>query len=128
MFYGAPPSVFEKAKFLRNNMTESEQLLWQQLRNKKMVGFRFKAQHPIANYIADFYCHRLKLVVEVDGVNHLNAEQKAYDTGRSLEMERFEIKVIRFTNDDVKTNINWMVSEIEKELNLLAAPPSGGRG
>ena len=119
MFYGAPPSVFEKAKMLRKNMTESELLLWQHLSNKKMEGFRFKTQHPIGNYIADFYCHQVKLVVEVDGENHSDAEQKEYDASRSEEMERFNIKVLRFTNGAVKNNIDRVVEEIKNMLNLI---------
>ncbi len=70
MFYGATPPIFEKAKILRNNMTRHEKLLWDELRNNRIFGLRFKAQHPIDTFIADFYCHKLKLVIEMDGQYH----------------------------------------------------------
>ncbi|GAB4246991.1 MAG: hypothetical protein Tsb0034_26070 [Ekhidna sp.] len=70
MFYGATPSIFEKAKMLRQNMTRQELILWKELSANKLLGLRFKAQHPIGNFIADFYCHKLKLVIEIDGDSH----------------------------------------------------------
>ena len=69
MFYGAKRNIFQRAKELRKNMTVTEQLLWRRL-NKKQLGVRFKRQHPIDIFIADFYCHQYKLVVEVDGEYH----------------------------------------------------------
>jgi very-short-patch-repair endonuclease len=66
MFYRAKNNTFEKANELRNNMTEAEKTIWERL-NKSQLGVRFKAQHPIDIFIADFYCHRCKLVIEVDG-------------------------------------------------------------
>lgn len=79
MFYGAKPHIFEKAKELRNNMTEAEKLLWGKLQKNKIMGLRFKAQHPIDIFIADFYCHKLKLVIEVDGGIHNLPENKEYE-------------------------------------------------
>ena len=75
MFYGATPLIFERANQLRKHQTESEKLLWEILKNKRMLGLRFKRQHPIDKYIADFYCHSLKLVIEVDGKIHFNPGQ-----------------------------------------------------
>ncbi|MFO7882070.1 MAG: DUF559 domain-containing protein [Kosmotogaceae bacterium] len=92
MFYNATPTVFENARLLRRNMTEAEKLLWERL-CKKQLGVRFKAQHPIERFIADFYCHKAKLVVELDGEIH--NYQKEYDIGREGEMEKYDITVIR---------------------------------
>lgn len=114
MFYGAKPSIFEKAKSLRENMTETEQLLWQRL-NKNQLGVRFKPQHPIDIFIADFYCHKYKLVIELDGKIH--NKQKDYDEGRTAELERFGIKVIRFTNEMVLNHIDEVIEEIQRNLN-----------
>ncbi len=75
MFYGATPLIFERANQLRKNQTESEKFLWEILKNKQMLGLRFKRQHPIDKFIADFYCHSLKLVIEVDGKIHFNPEK-----------------------------------------------------
>ena len=86
MFYGAKAHIFEKAKLLRKNMTEAELLLWKQLKGKKMLGLRFRPQHPIDIFIADFYCHPIKLIIEVDGGTHLSLQQKEYDIGRAAEL------------------------------------------
>jgi very-short-patch-repair endonuclease len=116
MFYGAKRSIFQNAKELREKMTGAEMQLWSRL-NKSQLGVRFKRQHPIDIFIADFYCHKYKLVVEVDGEYHNDEDQLEYDEGRTAELERFGITVIRFTNDEVMEDIDWVVMEIEKHLN-----------
>ena len=113
MFYGAKPIIFERAKSLRDNMTQAEKKLWMQLKNNKL-GVRFKAQHPIDIFIADFYCHTHKLVVELDGeIHNLQVER---DDGRTAEMERYGIKVIRFTNEEVINNIESVITRINEEI------------
>jgi very-short-patch-repair endonuclease len=79
MFYGAQPETFKFAEKLRNNMTEAELILWDRLKQNKLNGYRFKAQHPIKSFIADFYCHKARLVIEVDGKIHNTKETKEYD-------------------------------------------------
>lgn len=91
--------------------------MWRKLNNNQL-GVRFKAQHPIDIFIADFYCHKYKLVIEVDGEIH--HKQKDYDEGRTAEMERFDIKVIRFTNDEIYNNIENVLEKI-KELLFFTA-------
>ena len=113
MFYKARPNIFRKAEELRNNMTEAEKLLWERLSNKQL-GVRFKAQHPIERFIADFYCHSAKLVIELDGEIH--NQQKEYDIGREAEMKKYDIKVIRFTNHEVFENIEGVVERIREYL------------
>ncbi len=119
MFYDAKPHLFEKAKALRKNMTEAERLLWSGLSKKQLAGFRFKAQHPIDIFIADFYCHALKLVIEVDGGVHNSSDQKLYDEGRTAELEAYGIKVVRFTNDAVQNHIESVLMEILRICNEL---------
>jgi very-short-patch-repair endonuclease len=114
MFYNAKPHIFEKAKMLRKTMTEPEQKLWEELKGKKMLGLRFRPQHPIDIFIADFYCHSLKLVVEVNGGIHKSIERKEYDFGREGELENRGIKVIRFTNEEIENNITQERKEIER--------------
>ena len=116
MFYNASPSIFQKAEELRNNMTDAERLLWLRL-SKSKLGVRFKAQHPINIFIADFYCHKYKLVVEVDGEIH--KVQEEYDAGRTVELERFGITVIRFTNEEVFTNVDSVIDRIKAYLKDL---------
>ena len=114
MFYGAKSHIFEKAKALRNNMTDTELLLWEHLKGKKILGLRFRRQHPIDIFIADFYCHPIKLVIEVDGGIHLSTEQKEYDIGRTGELNYWGIGVIRFSNDEIEMNIKQVIKEIEQ--------------
>lgn len=101
MYYGASPLIFERAKELRRNMTLQELKVWQFLNKKAVYGLRFKAQHPIQNYIVDFYCHALKLVIEVDGGFHKILENKERDLGREEDLKLLGLKIIRFTNEEV---------------------------
>jgi very-short-patch-repair endonuclease len=119
MFFGAKPITFERAKELRLNPTEAEVILWEILRNKKMLGIRFKHQHPINKFIADFYCHPLRLVIEVDGEIHNTKENKEYDDNRTVEFESYGITVLRFTNDEVLNNIEMVRSIITSECKKM---------
>jgi very-short-patch-repair endonuclease len=113
MFYNAKPHIFEKAKMLRKDMTAAEQKLWEKLKSKKMLGLRFRPQHPIDIFIADFYCHPLKLVTEIDGGIHNSKDQKEYDFGREGELENWGIKVIRFTNEEIENELGRVLEEIK---------------
>ena len=95
-------------------MTQEEILLWEKLKGKQVLNLRFRRQHPINVYIADFYCHKAKLAIELDGKIHLKSKEN--DKERTKIIEDFGIKVIRFTNEDVKMNIKNVVSEIEEIL------------
>ncbi len=124
MYYGAKPETFEAARILRENMTFHEKILWDRLKLRQIRGVRFRRQHPIDLFIADFYCHQARLVVEIDGEIH--DQQREYDEGRSGEMERYSIKVIRFTNADVENNIEEVVRQIETEVkSRIKSPPRG---
>ncbi len=116
MFYGATPDLFSKAKQLRENMTLAEDILWQRLR-KNQFGFRFKPQHPIDIFIADFYCHPLKLVIEIDGEIH--QFQMDYDNGRTEELKNQGITVIRFSNDEVLNQIDLVEIKIRTVMEQL---------
>jgi len=114
MFYNARPIIFERAKVMCENMTQAEKAIWDLLKEKKMLGLRFKPQHPIDIFIADFYCHSLKLVIEIDGGIHKSNDQREYDIGREAELEYWEIKVIRFTNKEVENDINLIENKIKQ--------------
>ncbi len=114
MFYNAKPHIFEIAKALRNNMTNSELALWEKLKGKQMLGLRFRPQHPIDIFIADFYCHPIKLVIEIDGGIHKTTEQKEYDIGRTAELNYWGIEVIRFTNEEIENKVNQVIKGIEQ--------------
>lgn len=116
MFYGADPETFEAASILRRNMTLPERILWKKLRNRKLFKVKFRRQHPIDIFIVDFYCHELKLVIELDGEVHFNPESVEYDLGRSAELEKNGIKVLRFSNDQIYSDIDSVINEIQKKI------------
>jgi very-short-patch-repair endonuclease len=124
MYFGAKAVTIETAKQLRDNMTYHENLLWEKLKGKQVGGVRFRRQHPIMFFIADFYCHEAKLVVEVDGEIH--NDKTDYDDGRSAEMEKFGIIILRFTNNEVETSLEKVINKIETVVNKrLKSPPWG---
>jgi len=116
IYFGANADTLQKASELRKNMTNSEKLLWEKIRNKQLNGYKFRRQHTISNFIADFYCHRVKLVIEIDGGYHNNEEQKEYDIGRTVELNELGITVIRFTNSEVENEIEKVIEAIKKYL------------
>jgi very-short-patch-repair endonuclease len=114
---GSNGMTFIKAKTLRHAMTEAEIVLWDALKNGKLNGFKFRRQHPILRFIADFYCHEAKLVVEVDGEIHNDLTNTERDEGRTLELNEYGIRIIRFTNDEVSNNLNEVLKRIHFEIN-----------
>ena len=116
MFYGALPIHFELAKRLRDNQTDAEIFLWNNLGIIQIKGIRFKRQHPVLYFIADFYCHKAKLIIEVDGGYHDIPEQYLYDKNRENELTELGLKVIRFSNNDVLNKIESVLNRIEKEI------------
>ena len=119
LFYGANADIRRKAKDLRQNITHAEKLLWVRLRNRKLSGLKFRRQHPIYFFIADFYCHEKKLVIEVDGEIH--KFRKTYDEARTVELERLGIQVIRFTNDQVVNNMKEELKHIQAVCEAIKA-------
>ena len=119
IFQGASPEIFARAKELRKNMTPAEKLLWQRLRNYQLDGFYFRRQHPIKYFIADFYCAKADLIVEVDGGVHNNPDNKEWDINRTAELEKSGITVIRFTNEEVLNDIGGVIQKIRQQLRSL---------
>jgi very-short-patch-repair endonuclease len=113
MWKDAPASVFSNAKKLREDPTEAEELLWLALKDNKVDGCKFRRQHPISIYIADFYCHKLKLVIEVDGWYHLSEEQQLLDKERTTALEFNGLKVIRFSNEEVVLKLPELINKIK---------------
>lgn len=111
MYFRAKPGTIETARILRKRMTKCEIMLWEKLKGKQILGLRFRRQHPIDIFIADFYCHGARLVVEIDGDIHEG--QIEYDDGREAEIEKYDIKVIRVTNDEVINNMDNVVNKIK---------------
>lgn len=118
MFLNANHLVFELAKDLRRNMTDAEKLLWYRLKDG-IHGLKFRRQHPINCYIADFYCHKLKLIIEIDGSIHDTPEGKWYDEQRENDLRQWGYQIIRFTNDDVKLSIEKVLLTIHQKVETL---------
>jgi very-short-patch-repair endonuclease len=93
---GATGEIFNFARTLRKDQTEAERILWEYLESKRLSGYKFRRQHPIKNYIADFYCHEARLVIEVDGEIHMAPDQQVYDEGRTYDLKEVGVSVIRF--------------------------------
>jgi very-short-patch-repair endonuclease len=119
MYYGATPDIFKKAKELRRYETEAEKRLWAKLCRNRMSGLQFRRQHPINRFIVDFYCAKIKLVIEVDGNIHEIPENKVYDIGRSQILNDFGITVIRFSNNQIIGDIEYVLNSIEENVKQL---------
>jgi very-short-patch-repair endonuclease len=103
----------ELARKLRQNMTLGEVLLWQRLKRKQMRGYDFDRQRPIDRYIVDFYCKDLKLAIEIDGSSHDGEAAKVNDDIRQERLESLCVRFLRFTDTDVKRNMEMVVDSIE---------------
>lgn len=101
-----------RAQKMRNEMTKEESKLWYYfLRNYEV---KFRRQKVILNYIADFYCAKAKLIIEVDGKQHISPDSAEYDNIRSECLNSIDIKVVRFNNDEINNNFDIVCSKIEK--------------
>lgn len=112
MFYNASSLIFARAKELRNNVTETEMILWGYLKTKPL-GYKFRRQHPLGIYIVDFFCYKLKLVIEVDGSVHTKEDIKINDEKRQRLIESEGLKVLRFTNDEVTKHPEMVIKKIQ---------------
>ena len=121
LFYGASPLIHQRARDLRKIMTPAEKILWEKLRGKSLCNFKFRRQHPIYRFIADFYCHELKLVIELDGEIHDSKERQEYDLGRTYELNELGISVLRIRNEVTLNSSNkamQVILEFVKTNNL----------
>jgi very-short-patch-repair endonuclease len=133
MYFGAKPSLFRLAKKLRKTETEAEKILWSKLNRNQIFDLQFRRQHPINIFIADFYCVRIKLIIEDDGSIHEIIENQEHDEGRSHILNDFGITVIRFTNEQILEEIDSTVAQIKMVAQKLLgevklSPPIGGFG
>ena len=101
MWKGASSEIFRRVEHLRKNPTEAEQKLWEQLQLDPFKKYHFRRQHPIHRFIADFYSHKLKMIIEVDGDYHQSEDQLKNDEIRTTLLNFQGLKVIRFTNQEI---------------------------
>jgi very-short-patch-repair endonuclease len=112
IYFNSTVKMLDNAHILRKNETYCEKLLWQELRNCKLKGLKFRRQHAIDRFVADFYCNELKLIVELDGNVHELLEQKVRDEDRTLEFMKLGLKVVRITNEEVLEDISTALEKI----------------
>jgi very-short-patch-repair endonuclease len=114
--------IWKNARALRNSATEAERKLWQHLRNRQLNGLKFRRQYLIAGYIADFACPCIRLVIELDGGQHLERQQ--YDELRTRKLAINGYQVVRFWNDDVLFQIESVLEEIHRMIDATPPQPS----
>lgn len=115
MHMGSPLRNFSFGRENRRQSTKAEKILWEHLRNRNL-GYTFRRQHPISDFIADFYCHECKLIIEIDGEYHNELEQQQYDKGRTYILNELKVTVIRFTNREVHKQINFVLDKIKEHI------------
>jgi very-short-patch-repair endonuclease len=118
IFYN--PKLIERAKFLRKNSTPAEIMLWKRISRKQLLGFQFSRQRPIGEYIVDFYCHKLKLVIEIDGISHNS--KKEYDKARQEYLESLGLIVIRFSEKEARNNMDGVLLKIINHIIINTTP------
>jgi very-short-patch-repair endonuclease len=116
IYFGAGPELLRIAGDLRKSMTPAEKVLWERLRSRKVKGYRFRRQHPIKDFIVDFFCYDAMLVIEVDGEVHEDSYQSERDEQRTNNLNNLGIKELRFTNQQVLSQTDEVIKKIEVEL------------
>ena len=110
----ASPEIIKRAAILRANTTPAENVLWEKINKSQLFGVRFKRQHPIGKFIVDFYCSKLYLVIEIDGDVHDLPDVVERDEGREVELKKYGLKILRFTNEEVLNKTDRVVEAIKQ--------------
>jgi ATP-dependent helicase HrpA len=111
-----------RSRELRKNMTRAEVRLWiEVLQKRQLLGYKFLRQKPIENYIVDFYCQELKLVIEVDGSQHV--KNREYDEIRTKVINSHGIKVIRYWNNEVMSNLEGVYEDLVSRIQAHKISP-----
>ncbi|MBN2159784.1 MAG: endonuclease domain-containing protein [Spirochaetes bacterium] len=111
-----PQYIIKLARTMRLNMTATEKILWNELKEKKFHGYRFRCQHPVYRYVLDFYCHAAALAIEIDGDIHKSRQD--YDEFRDEFLKQCGITTIRFTNDEIIHDIKDVLEKIRQSLEV----------
>jgi very-short-patch-repair endonuclease len=116
---GTTPEIEAAAQRHRRNMTAAEQKLWVALKNRELNGLRFRSQHPLGRFIADFYCAQVRLVIEVDGQVH--DKQAEYGEARTQHFDTYGYQVVRFTNQEVLDNLPVVLTKVSQLMTEILA-------
>jgi very-short-patch-repair endonuclease len=114
----------EKRRQLRKDQTYCEKIVWHYLRDRRFLGFKFRRQYSIDQFVIDFYCPVLKLAVELDGSIHDEPDQKEYDKHRQEYLESFGVTFVRITNDELMSNANMAFKKIEEQIKIFGSNQS----
>ena len=125
MGYYGNREIVRRARVLRSNMTRAEIILWSRLRSKKINGYKFRRQQPLFDYIVDFYCDKLKLIIEVDGEIHSFSERANYDSKRDNILKINGYHIIRLSNLEIETEINSAINKIIIYISENLSPSQG---
>lgn len=117
----ATSKIVQAARTLRSEPTPTEDKLWEALRGRKLLGLKFRRQHPYERFVLDFFCVEHRLVLEVDGGVHLTPAQVAHDAARTEYLQQRGIRVLRFRNDEVEDNLQVVLQKI---VEATSASPS----
>ena len=117
------PKFKQPSRRLRSNMTDAERRLWMRVRGKQILDVPFYRQKPLGEYIVDFYAPKARLVVEVDGGQHFEPAQASYDEGRSRYLSALGLRIVRFTNFEVLTELDAVIEEIFRCARARTNPP-----
>jgi very-short-patch-repair endonuclease len=112
-------SLKKRRRYLRNHLPKAEVLLWMQLSNRQMRGYKFRRQYSVDKFVIDFYCPELRLAIEVDGDSHFTPQARIYDRGRQNHIESFGIRFLRVMNEDVYDNLEAVLDEIEATIRAI---------
>jgi very-short-patch-repair endonuclease len=112
------PPILQRSRDMRHPLTPAEQKVWERVRNNQL-GFKIRRQHPIDRFIADFYCARAKLCIEIDGDTHAEPGQAEYDAARTAWLEARGYRVVRFHNDDVHHNLSAVLDALRAACLLV---------
>jgi len=117
LFYNK--SLKDFAQKNRNNSTKAEVYIWSHVLRASLTGYKFRRQRPILNYIADFMCIELKLIIEVDGFTHLDESVRAKDKEKQKTLEQHGFKVLRFTDGEIIKSLGWVNDKIMEAIKKL---------
>jgi very-short-patch-repair endonuclease len=103
-----------RARNLRENSTSAEEILWSHLRGRRLLGLKFRRQAPIGSYVADFFCHELRLVLELDGPIHDEETQISHDLNRDANLKALGYRILRVTNQDIRDDLESLLETIRR--------------
>lgn len=115
------PKLKQFFRDLRNNSTLAEIIFWNEVKARKLMGYQFMRQKPIGDYIVDFFCSKLRLIVEIDGESHIGKEE--YDRKRQQDLEDLGLTVLRFDDLEVRQNLGGVIRKVEEYIKTFETTP-----